>query len=87
MIEATSPDQPSHRDIIARGGGPSATARRIEVDPNTVKGWNRLNSIPAAHWERLADEKLATLEELAAAAARKLSLISTETPSSQSEAA
>lgn len=80
MTAATSPEQPSHRDIIARSGGPAATGRRIEVDPNTVKGWNRLNSIPAAHWQRITDEGLASLEELAAAAASKLT---PATPSSE----
>jgi len=61
----------SHKDIIARNGGPAALGRKINVDPNTVKGWGRLNSIPAAHWQAISVSGAATLKELAAAAAMR----------------
>jgi hypothetical protein len=64
-------EQPSHRAIIARNGGPAALGRLINIDPNTVKAWNRLDSIPAAHWHAIAGADAATLDELAAAAASK----------------
>lgn len=69
----TSPASPftDHAGIIERAGGPAAFARKIDRDPNTVKAWKRLNSIPAAHWQAVADGSLATLNELAAAAAER----------------
>lgn len=71
MPKISAPVLPSHRAIIARNGGPAALGRRIDIDPNTVKAWNRLDSIPAAHWQAIAGAEAATLDELAAAAARK----------------
>jgi hypothetical protein len=62
---------PSHRDIIARNGGPAAVGHLIGVSPNTAKAWNRLDSIPAAYWHALANVEAATLDELAEAAARR----------------
>lgn len=69
----------SHRDIIELGAGPAAVARDISehevrqgracVDANTVKAWKRTDSIPAPYFEAFAAVGLATLEELAAAAA------------------
>lgn len=61
---------PSHTAIIARNGGPAAIGRLIGIDPNTTKAWKRLDSIPAAHWQSLANAGAASLDELAAAAAR-----------------
>jgi len=71
----------SHRDIIDRGEGSTAVARKISeieeangrqpVDPNTAKAWKRTDSIPGIYWQAFVDAGLATLEELAAAAAAK----------------
>lgn len=41
------------------------------VEANTTKAWNRTDSIPSAYWEACAGTGIATLEELAAAAASK----------------
>ena len=52
--------------------GPTEMARRIGFDdPNTVHAWKRTESIPAAYWRKLADAEVATLDELADAAARR----------------
>ena len=61
----------THIDIIDAAGGPSALAKVIKVDANTVKAWKRIGSIPAAHFTALAEAGLASLEELAAAAAAR----------------
>lgn len=58
----------THQQIIEAGGGPSAVARSINADPNTVKAWKRSDSIPAPWWAAIAGASLATLEELAVAA-------------------
>lgn len=71
MTQPTASEAPSHQAIIKRNGGSAALGRLIEVDPNTVKAWKRLNSIPAAYWHAIANAKAATLDELAEAAARK----------------
>lgn len=70
MKQSPAQKSPSHTAIIARNGGPAAIGRLIGVDPNTTKAWKRLDSIPAAHWQSLANAGVATLDELAAAAAR-----------------
>lgn len=62
----------SHQEVIERGGGPARFARTIGADPNTVKAWKRLNSIPAPYWQAVAGADLATLDELAIAAARRI---------------
>lgn len=71
MKRSNAPDAPSHKGIIARNGGPASVGRKINIDPNTVKAWNRLDSIPAAHWQAMSDAGAASLDELAQAAARK----------------
>lgn len=38
----------------------------------TVRSWGLRNSIPAPYWQTLVDHGLATLEELAACAAARL---------------
>jgi hypothetical protein len=86
MANPTSLATPSHRDIIARNNGPAALGRMINVDPNTVKAWNRLDSIPAAHWRAIAEAEAATLDELAAAAAAKVREPA-DAPSPQQDAA
>jgi len=66
-----SRDLASHQRIIERAGGPTAFARAIGADPNTVKAWKRTNSIPAPHWQAISVAELATLSELANAAAQR----------------
>lgn len=61
----------THSQIISDAGGPSAAARLIHAQPGTVKQWRRLDSIPAPHWNALVTAKLATLKELADAAATR----------------
>lgn len=71
----------SHRDIIDRSGGPASVAGAISahereagrkpVDGNTTKAWKRQDSIPAPYFEAFASAGLATLDELASAAATR----------------
>lgn len=62
---------PTHAEIIARNGGSAKVARTIGEDPNNVKGWKRLDSIPAAHWRKIVEFGLASYLELARAAEAK----------------
>jgi hypothetical protein len=59
--------------LIFRAGGPAKVGDLLDppVDGNTVKAWARLDSIPAPYWQGFADARIATLEELAAAAEAK----------------
>lgn len=63
----------THGDLIERGGGPAKVGASLDppVDGNTVKGWKRNDSIPGPYWQAFADARIATLEELAAAAEDK----------------
>ena len=61
----------THQDIIDAAGGASVLARAIGADPNTAKAWKRTDSIPAPYWTAISEAKLATLEELATAAAAR----------------
>lgn len=61
----------SHQQIIKDAGGPTSLAKAISADPNTAKAWGRSNSIPAPYWSAVALANLATLEELAIAAAAR----------------
>lgn len=72
-LEASHDETLSHRSIIFRGGGPARVGAALQppVEANTVKAWSRTDSIPGAYWQALADARLATLEELAAAAEDK----------------
>jgi hypothetical protein len=52
--------------------GATEMARRIGFpDANTVHAWKRTDSIPAAYWKALAEAGIATLDELAEAAANR----------------
>lgn len=47
-------------------------ARRIgSVDANTVHAWKRTESIPAPYWKSIANAEIASLDELAEAAANR----------------
>lgn len=71
MDSTCQPNDLTHSGLIERGGGPAFVGRAIEVDPNTTKAWKRLNSIPAAYWSAIAEAGIATLDELAEAAANR----------------
>jgi len=66
-----SPGMRSHTDIIAAAGGPSRLARALRAPSGRAHQWKRLDSIPPRYWPDLARRGLASLEELAAAAARR----------------
>ena len=63
----------THSDIIKRAGTPATVLEKIGniVSVHTVTSWRQRNSIPAEHWKTLCEAGLATLEELAAAAAER----------------
>lgn len=61
----------THRDIIEGAGGPSAIAKATGAEPGTAKQWKRLDSIPAAYWAAIDASGIATLRELAEAAANR----------------
>lgn len=64
----------SHSQIITDGGGPAAVSLLVGSTPGATKQWRRTDSIPAPYWQAFADRGLATLRELAAAAAARISL-------------
>lgn len=61
----------THRAIIEDAGGQTVVGRLLGVDGNTVKQWKRSDSIPGPYWREFARHGLATLEELAEAAAER----------------
>ncbi|MBI1406158.1 MAG: hypothetical protein GC145_08545 [Caulobacter sp.] len=61
----------THSDIIAAAGGASRLARALKAPPNRAHQWKRLDSIPPRYWPTIAARGLASLEELAVAAARR----------------
>ena len=62
-----------HAKIIDDAGGYQAFASRLAPDDgvlvNRARFWLKRDAIPAAAWKAVADAGLASLEELAAAAA------------------
>ncbi len=71
MVTVSTPDELSHRAIIDRAGGPAKVGHAIGVPPNLTKKWKSADSIPPAYWTDLVDKALATLDELATAAASR----------------
>lgn len=65
----------AHREIIESAGGDHAVAAALGsasgVNASRVRFWRRRNSIPAEWWASLARAGVATLEELAAGAAKR----------------
>lgn len=61
----------THQQIIDDADGPTAVSKFVDASPGTVKQWRRLDSIPGRYWDDLAEAKVATLKELAAAAKAK----------------
>lgn len=62
----------THSDIIRRASTPAVIKAIGVVSIHTVRSWVQRNSIPSEHWAALASAEIATLDELAAAAAEKL---------------
>ncbi len=58
-------------DIFERTGATEMARRIGSVDANTVHAWKRTESIPAPYWKSIADAKIASLDELAEAAASR----------------
>lgn len=61
----------THSEIVKRAGAAEEVARARGVSVHTVRSWIKRGSIPAEHWAAFAAEGVATLEQLAAAAARR----------------
>ena len=61
----------NHAEIISRNGKDADVAAKLGVNLHQVRDWRLRNSIPAEKWQAISDASLATLEELAAAAAAK----------------
>lgn len=62
----------SHAEIVRRAGGPKALTERLGLPSKfTVVSWVQRNSIPAEHWAQIADLDIASLKELADAAAAR----------------
>lgn len=60
----------THSDIVSAAGADKLAALR-GVSIHTTRSWAVRDSIPAEHWSALVRERLATLDELAEAAAAK----------------
>ena len=58
-------------DQIVREAKPERLVELTGVSIHTARSWIQRNSIPAEHWAAVAGEGIATLDELAAAAAAK----------------
>lgn len=61
----------THEQIIADAGGYRALAERLDLPESRVRFWERRESIPPEQWKAVSDAGLATLEELAVAAAER----------------
>lgn len=70
------PGMRSHSDIIRDGGGAQVVHDKLGFTDklHTVRSWVQRDSIPGEHWKGFADVDLATLDELAAAAATRREL-------------
>lgn len=65
----------THSQIITDAGGYRAVAEALDQPPERTRFWERRKAIPPEQWKAAADAGLATLEELAeAAAARRAEL-------------
>lgn len=61
----------THSQIVKRAGAADDVARARGVSVHTVRSWIKRNSIPAEHWAAFARDGIATLDELAQAAAER----------------
>jgi hypothetical protein len=57
-----------HKDIIRRGGGVAAFAKKLHRTTPTVRSWFTRNSIPSYVWPQICLLEIATLADLASAA-------------------
>ena len=60
----------THRTILSDFGSGPQLADRLALSLNTVGSWRQRDSIPARHWRALEALGVATVDELAGAAAR-----------------
>lgn len=60
----------THAEII-RSRPAAEISQALDVSLHTVRSWAQRKSIPAEHWAAIRDLGIATLDELAAAAATK----------------
>lgn len=60
----------THAQIVARKADP-IVAEAVGAKLHQVRDWRLRNSIPSDHWKAFADAGLATLDELAEAAASR----------------
>lgn len=72
----------THSDIIIGAGGPSAIAKIVPASAGAIKQWRRTDSIPAPYWSAFAEAKIASLDELAKAAARRITVLHDAAPPS-----
>lgn len=62
----------THAEIVKRAGGPKVMTERLGLPSKfTVVSWVQRNSIPAEHWAQIAALDIASLDELAKAAASR----------------
>lgn len=61
----------THHQIISDVGGYRALAERLGQPAERVRFWERRRTIPPEQWKAISDAGLATLEELAEAAAER----------------
>lgn len=66
----------THSEIIENFGGYNSLAKVMDENTSTVRSWWLRNSIPSEHWQQISDANIASLEELAAAAAHKKESVS-----------
>lgn len=75
----------THKQIIADAGGALNIARLFADQGATLEGfrkrvtaWASTDSIPAPYWQALVRHRVASFEELAEAASRRLSVSKSE---------
>jgi hypothetical protein len=63
----------THRDVIHDAGGVTAVAKKLSLSqrPTTVQSWWQRDSIPGEYWLLIAQHDMASLPELALAAATR----------------
>lgn len=61
----------THVQIIEDAGGYQKLASHLDQPTERVRFWRRRQAIPPEQWKAVADKGLATLDELAEAAAER----------------
>lgn len=61
----------THLQIMQDAGGYQAVAEAVRQPKSRTRFWERRGAFPPEQWKAVADAKLATLEELAEAAAKR----------------